>query len=66
MEDAELRQKFETLEKKIDMAYRSAERARKYLLFIMVASAVAFALPLIGILFAIPSLIDTYSSLGGL
>lgn len=66
MEDAELRQKLETLERKVDSAYAAAEKSRKYLLSIIVGSAVAFVLPLIGLLFAIPSFIAAYSSLGGL
>lgn len=66
MEDAELRQKFETLEQKIQATYTSAEKTRTYLLTIIVLSVVAFILPLIGLLFAIPTFISTYSSLSGL
>lgn len=66
MEDAELRQKFETLGQKIQATYTSAEKTRKYLLTIIIMSAVAFILPLIGLLFAIPSFIGAYSSLSGL
>ena len=66
MEDAELRQKLEVLEQKIQATYTSAEKTRKYFLAIIVISVVAFVLPLVGLLIAVPSFISTYSSLGGL
>lgn len=66
MEDAELRQKFEALEERIDAVYVSAEKTRKYFLGIIIVTVVAFVLPLVGLLFAIPTFISTYSSLGSL
>ncbi len=66
MEDAELRQKFEALEKKVDAMYVSAEKTRKYFLGVIIVTVVAFVLPLVGLVFAIPTFISTYSSLGGL
>jgi len=66
MEDAELRQRLDTLEKKIDEVYVSAEKTRKYFLGVIIVSVVALVLPLIGLLFAIPSFLSTYSDLGGL
>lgn len=67
MEDQELRQKLEALEKKISDVYVSAEKTRKYFLAVIIISVVAFVLPLIGLLFAVPSFLSTYgSALGGL
>ncbi len=66
MEDAEIRQKLADLETKIDAVYVSAEKTRKYFLGVIVVSVIAFVLPLIGLVFAIPSFISTYSQLGGL
>jgi type II secretory pathway component PulF len=66
MEDPELRQKLEALEQKIQATYQSAEKTRKYFLTVIVLSVVAFVLPLVGLLFAIPSFISMYSSLSGL
>jgi len=63
MEDAELRQKLDEIEKKLDAVYVSAEKTRKYFLGVIVVSVVAFVLPLVGILFAIPSFIAGYSDL---
>lgn len=64
--DTDLQQRLEVLEKKIDATYRSAEKTRKYFLTIIVISVVAFVLPLIGLVFAIPSFLSLYSDLGGL
>jgi preprotein translocase subunit SecE len=58
--------KLEALEKKIDDIYVSAEKTRKYFLAVLVVTVVAFVLPLIGLMFAIPQFISTFSSLGGL
>lgn len=66
MEDTELRRKLDALEKKIDDVYVSAEKTRKYFLGVIVVSVVAFVLPLVGLVFAIPSLLSTYADIGGL
>ncbi len=66
MEDEEIHQRLENLEKKIDAVYISAEKTRKYFLTVIVVSVVAFVLPLIGLLFAIPSFLSTYSDISGL
>jgi len=66
MEDPEIRQRLDALEKKIDAVYVSAEKTRKYFLTIIVVSVVAFVLPLIGLLFAIPSFLSSYGDISGL
>ena len=66
MEDSELRQKLDALEQRINAVYTSAEKTRKYFLTIIVISVVAFVLPLIGIVFAVPSLLSTYSEIGNM
>lgn len=63
MDDQELRGKLDALERKLEATYRSAEKTRKYFLTVIVVSVVAFVLPLIGLLFAIPSFISTYSDI---
>ena len=65
MEETELKQILDRLEKKIDAAYASAEKARKYILATIIVSIIVFVLPLVGLLFAIPSFISTYSQIGG-
>jgi len=66
MEDLEIGKRIDALEKKIDAVYVSAEKTRKYFLTIIIVSVVVFVLPLVGLLFAIPSFLSTYSSMGGL
>ena len=64
--EEDLRQRLETLEKKIDAVYTSSEKTRKYFLWVLIASVVVFVLPLIGLMFAIPSFISTYNDIGSL
>ncbi len=66
MEDLEIGRRIDALEKKIDAVYVSAEKTRKYFLTIIVVSVIVFVLPLIGLFFAIPTFLSTYSSIGGL
>jgi hypothetical protein len=64
--DQELKNRLDSIEKKVEMAYASAEKTRKYFLVTLIVSAVAFLLPLVGLLFAIPSFLSTYSDISGL
>ncbi|MDO8521712.1 MAG: hypothetical protein Q7S08_00300 [bacterium] len=66
MDEQELGRKIDVLEKKIDAVYVSAEKTRKYFLTVVVISVVAFALPLIGLFFAIPSFLSSYGDVSGL
>lgn len=54
----------ENKEKLIEI-HESVERIRSYFFWMLVAVVISFVLPLIGLLFAIPKFIQTYSSLGG-
>ncbi len=56
----EILKKIEVQEEKIDAIYKSVEKTRKYFLFIIWASVIAFVLPAIGLMFAIPAFIDNY------
>ncbi|MBI5469699.1 hypothetical protein HY968_00045 [Candidatus Kaiserbacteria bacterium] len=62
MED-DVRQKLETVEKKVDAIFVSAEKTRKYFLATIIVTLVAFVLPLIGLVFAIPSFLSTYTGM---
>jgi len=46
----------------IDKIYVSVEKTRKYFLWTMVATLVAFVLPLIAIIFMIPTFMSSYAS----
>lgn len=65
MED-ELRQRLDALEKKIDAIYVSAEKTRKYILWTVMITVALVVLPMLGLVFVIPSFISTYSQMGGL
>jgi len=64
--DEELRRKLDAIEQKVEAAYQAAEKARKYLLVIVVVTLVAFVLPLVGLVFAIPTFLSTYSDMSSL
>jgi hypothetical protein len=49
-------------EKKLDAIYKSTERTRKYILWTVIASVVVFVLPIIGLIFAIPTFLSSYSA----
>lgn len=60
--EPELSERLALQEKKLDAIYASVEKTRKYFLWTLIATAVTFALPLIGIMIAIPWLLSTLSS----
>ena len=66
MNEQEILNKIEEQGKKIDEIYKSVEKTRKYFLTIIIVSVVAFVLPLIGMIFAIPSFLSSYSNLSNL
>lgn len=51
---------------KLDAIYASVEKTRKYFLLIMWISIAMVLLPMIGLLFAIPTFLETYSGLNQL
>ena len=53
--------RLETIEGKIDAIYVSVEKTRKYFFWTMIVTLVVFILPLIGMMFAIPAFIKSYS-----
>jgi len=63
MHEEEFKQKMTALEQKLDAIYISTEKTRKYFLAVLVISILAFMLPLVGLVFAIPSFLSTLTSL---
>ena len=53
-------QRIEELDKKIDAIYKSVEKTRKYFLWTMILSIAFFVLPLIGLVFVLPSFLNNY------
>jgi len=66
MENQEFERRMDEMEKKLDAVYASSEKMRKFFLWTVIASIAVFVLPLIGLLFAIPAFLSTYSSIGGI
>lgn len=63
----EIQNKLNEQGEKIDAIYKSVEKTRKYFLVIIWITVIAFALPLIAMIFVVPSFIGSYmSSLEGL
>jgi len=56
-----LQNKIVELERKIDEIYISVEKTRKYIMWTGIITAVVIILPLIGLLFVIPSFISSYT-----
>lgn len=61
--DQELDVRLKALEEKIDKTYVSAEKTRKYFLAVLIVTAVAFVLPLVGLVFAVPSMLSSYNEM---
>ena len=49
------------IEKKIDAMYVSVEKTRKYIFWTVVVTIALVVLPALGLVFAIPSFLSTYS-----
>ena len=66
--DQDLKNKIEELDRKIDAIYASVEKTRKYFFWTMIVTLVVFILPLLGLIFVVPSFLsnytDTINSLG--
>lgn len=54
--------KIKILEEKINKIYVSVEKTRKYFLWTGIITIAIIALPLIAMLFILPSFIDTYTN----
>ena len=61
--DQEIKNKVDALEQKVDQIFISVEKTRRYFQWIFWITIVAFVLPFVGLLFAIPSFLSGYSAL---
>lgn len=65
--DSDLQKQLQTLEEKIDAVYVSVEKTRKYFRVILCVTLAMVVLPALGLIFAIPAFLNSYtSSFGGL
>lgn len=62
--DEETKQRLAILEGKIDVIYQTTEKVRRYFLWTLIITVALVVLPAIGLLFAIPSFLSSYSNLG--
>lgn len=58
--------KIKELEAKIDLIYTSVEKTRKYILWTAIITVAVVVLPLIGLIFAIPSFLSTFNDIQNL
>ncbi|MEK7552064.1 MAG: hypothetical protein AAB534_01475 [Patescibacteria group bacterium] len=58
----EIKTKLEEQDAKLNAIYASVEKMRKYFLIATWITVLAIVLPLIGLVFAIPSFLNTYTS----
>lgn len=63
--EEELLKKLEEQDKKIDAIYVSVEKTRKYILWTVIGTLVAFVLPLIALAFVIPWFLNTMQNTYG-
>lgn len=61
--DQELLTRLQAQEELLQKVYISTEKTRKYFLWTLIATLLLFILPLIGLVFAIPSFLSSYESM---
>ena len=62
--EQDILKKLEEQARALEAIFRSVEKTRKYFLWTLIITVVLFVLPLIGLFFAIPQFLNTYSNLG--
>jgi len=60
--EQEILKKFEELEEKIDVIYKSTEKTRKYILWQTILNVTMILLPLLGLAFIIPWFLSIMTS----
>ncbi len=64
--ESEILKQIQEQEAKIEQIYISVEKTRKYFQWTMIITIVLFVLPLIGLIFAIPAFLSSYSQIQNL
>jgi len=60
--ETDIQTKLNALEAKLDAIYASVEKTRKYFQIVLWVTIAMIVLPFIGLLFAIPAFINTYTA----
>lgn len=58
----DIQQRLDTIEAKVDATYTEVRKTRKIFQVILWVTIIAFVLPAIGLVFAIPTFINTYTT----
>jgi len=61
--EKDIQNKLKEQDTKLDAIFVSVEKTRKYFLVIMWITIILVVLPLVGVIFAIPTFIDTYTAI---
>ncbi len=64
--DEEFGKKFAEQDTKLNAIYVSVEKTRKYFKWTLIVTIIVIVLPLIGLVFAIPKFLESFSSLSNL
>lgn len=59
--DQEIKDKLDVIEAKVDATLKSAKKTQMYMTITAWVTIVVIVLPLIGLLFAIPAMVSTYT-----
>lgn len=60
--DEEIKKQLDDQQKKIDQIYISVEKTRKYFLWTMIITVALVVIPMIGLIFTIPSFLNIYTN----
>ena len=63
--EQDILKKIEEQDKKLEAIYKSVEKTRRYFLWTLIITIIFMVLPLIGLVYAIPKMLDAYSGLIG-
>lgn len=64
--EQEILNRLQKNEEKLEKIFVSVEKMRRYFLWTLIITIVVVLLPAIGLLFAVPKFMDTYSQIGGI
>ncbi len=64
--EQEILHRLEKNEEKLEAIFKSVEKMRRYFLWTLIITILVVLLPAVGLVFAIPKFMDTYSQIGGL
>jgi hypothetical protein len=64
--EQEILNRLQKNEEKLEKIFISVEKMRRYFLWTLIITVLVVVLPAIGLIFAVPKFMDTYSQIGGI